>query len=586
MNRSSYLVIITIGPVQSLISQARKTQDLYAGSFLLSYLINHAMQEAKCTPNVDIITPDLDMPSQPNRFLYKISNTTKGELLEHVKSIENAVRDKVISLIEQIFAKINIELASEVNVQVADFIKFYWAAEEYSDEIENDNKLYSKAFVNLHSKLASAKSARIFAPISEPAGRKCSIVGEYNALFARKTNQSYTAKDIPFKLDSDNLMPLEKYIGETEALCTMAFLKRCLGLTECNRKSFDDNFASVVLIAAELSLKKLSQKTSDFDSVIEKIKLDPWQLFDNEAEPTTDCLDKLKEAIANYNIPLTPYYAVFQFDGDDIGQLYMRCALKKNVKMIDFQRNFSREISIFALEVNELMKDDGYVVYAGGEDFLGFCSVENVFKKLQCMHDLFNSIDLSKYVDDSSCKKLTFSAGITIAHSKTPLAEVLSSVRRAIKKAKEFAPDKNSFCIETLKHSGESLVCTQKFQMSEHNGLEHIEKMISYIISKKLSTGFLYALCSELESIVESGDKELGPKTREIILCEVKRQILRTQLISESEKQEIKKQIALMIEEFLKWLSAEKLEDILDLLKTVAFVARERGAVRQRGAVL
>ena len=42
---NKYLFLFTVGPVQSFIGQARKTQDLYAGSFLLSHLIDSAMKE-------------------------------------------------------------------------------------------------------------------------------------------------------------------------------------------------------------------------------------------------------------------------------------------------------------------------------------------------------------------------------------------------------------------------------------------------------------------------------------------------------------------------------------------------------------
>ena len=34
----------TLGPVQGFVSQARRTRDLWAGSFLLSYLSGHAMK--------------------------------------------------------------------------------------------------------------------------------------------------------------------------------------------------------------------------------------------------------------------------------------------------------------------------------------------------------------------------------------------------------------------------------------------------------------------------------------------------------------------------------------------------------------
>lgn len=42
-----HLFLFTISPVQSFIAQARKTQDLYAGSLLLSELIDFAIHELK-----------------------------------------------------------------------------------------------------------------------------------------------------------------------------------------------------------------------------------------------------------------------------------------------------------------------------------------------------------------------------------------------------------------------------------------------------------------------------------------------------------------------------------------------------------
>ena len=40
---SQYLVVYSIGPVQSFIARARKTEDLWSGSYLLSELVGQAM---------------------------------------------------------------------------------------------------------------------------------------------------------------------------------------------------------------------------------------------------------------------------------------------------------------------------------------------------------------------------------------------------------------------------------------------------------------------------------------------------------------------------------------------------------------
>jgi len=70
---SQFLFLFTIGPVQSYISQARKTQDLYAGSFLLSHLSDAAIDElSRIVDSCDIIFPDKEIDSKPNRFIAKI----------------------------------------------------------------------------------------------------------------------------------------------------------------------------------------------------------------------------------------------------------------------------------------------------------------------------------------------------------------------------------------------------------------------------------------------------------------------------------------------------------------------------------
>mgnify|MGYP001054567604 CR=1 FL=1 len=62
------LLIFSIGPVQDFIAAARRTQDLWMGSFLLAYLASRAlkaMQEA----DAQILYPDLkDQPLLELRF--------------------------------------------------------------------------------------------------------------------------------------------------------------------------------------------------------------------------------------------------------------------------------------------------------------------------------------------------------------------------------------------------------------------------------------------------------------------------------------------------------------------------------------
>jgi len=80
-------LLFTIGPVQSFISKARKTSDLWAGSYMLSYLIWHSMKPIveKFGPDV-IIFPNLLGQPLFDRWLYlEISKNSSFENLDEPK---------------------------------------------------------------------------------------------------------------------------------------------------------------------------------------------------------------------------------------------------------------------------------------------------------------------------------------------------------------------------------------------------------------------------------------------------------------------------------------------------------------------
>lgn len=159
------LFLFTIGPVQSFISQARKTQDFYMGSFILSYLTFKAMEVIidECGPT-NIIYPDLykqpltDMwiknnldidpidfkekyillPTIPNRFVAILPTTDKGEIKNLVDKIKDKIKDEIKKSKETIlkyFSEGNKEIENQVNKaddkinsQFSEFPETYWIA--------------------------------------------------------------------------------------------------------------------------------------------------------------------------------------------------------------------------------------------------------------------------------------------------------------------------------------------------------------------------------------------------------------------------------------------------------------------------
>ncbi len=169
-NNSFFL--FTIGPVQSFISQARKTQDFYMGSFILSFLTFKAMEEIidqygptniiypdlykqplmDCwlNKNLYIVPKDFDkihlqIPTIPNRFVAIIPETN----FEEIKKLTDKMETKIKSILDlenpnsaisvilkelKIEEKITDELKNKIKSQLSEFPEIYWVAIPWKTE--------------------------------------------------------------------------------------------------------------------------------------------------------------------------------------------------------------------------------------------------------------------------------------------------------------------------------------------------------------------------------------------------------------------------------------------------------------------
>ena len=137
-----------------------------------------------------------------------------------------------------------------------------------------------------------------------------------------------------------------------------------------------------------------------------------------------------------------------------------------------FHKHISSLLSCFAEKAKEFVdgtegdkrdiaKAKGRTVYAGGDDYLGFVNLHYLFDVLKTLREMFKtevSDKLGVNTEGVQFKltkdEMTFSAGITVAHYKTPLSEVLKWSRSMEKEAKD-TDNKDAFGLAVLKHSGE-----------------------------------------------------------------------------------------------------------------------------------
>lgn len=171
----SYLLTVALGPVQSLIEAARRTRDLWCGSWLLS---EAARAAALCFHRVQpgcLIFPCPDDPEaelkpqdEPREDSANIANILRAQVNaaggEEVRALcaaaKRAAEGRLADLCEQAKAKVpGLPIHADLwTAQVGDLLESFAAW----TRIENGD--YAAASVRLGGLLAARKSTRNFVP--------------------------------------------------------------------------------------------------------------------------------------------------------------------------------------------------------------------------------------------------------------------------------------------------------------------------------------------------------------------------------------------------------------------------------------
>ncbi|NJO01058.1 MAG: hypothetical protein HC880_04600 [Bacteroidia bacterium] len=479
----THIFIFTLGPVQSFIAQARKTQDLFAGSQLLSDLIAEGIK-ATLTRNGKIIFPYVEnfeklgrLRSLPNRFLAEI-HKPKSELKVFGEDIERQVKSEFETIAKKTFS--NIETAEGIKLdrelihqtlwekyqrQISQHLAIHWLFLPFT---ENE---YPEKFEEINQLLGAIKNLRRFEP-HEETGRKCSVDGERNALFYRKT----VNQNIPNYL-YDAIEINGKDLGPGEALSAVSMVKR----RYTPEDQSGQRFPSTAGIALMASLKEVNEEVCHrFEEVFDQTKISKilnkrgniklnggnWATWDeqfyyeenlnskfipnsSQLEIAQECHREVRNAFAAAKQKFTKHYALIAFDADSMGEWLSGKYLAERSNLRGFQTELSGKLMAFgqwasgflngSLEDQQIEKEltsenqdekkkekeefykkqKGRTVYAGGDDFLGFVNVAYLLPTLEKLRDKFREMvsePMQKYTRYNT--PLTFTAAVVIAHYK------------------------------------------------------------------------------------------------------------------------------------------------------------------------
>lgn len=338
--------------------------------------------------------------------------------------------------------------------QIIEFPDIYWAAIAY--HVGDD---YATKVAELERLLGGVKNVRKFCQLDEPEGsRKCALDGERTALFYREAVSASGKNRKPNFLSGES-KSVRASLDSGEALSAVSLVKRLyrkknvrfpstaeIALMHIIDKHWEEVYKKYFEGEVDYQLfyeENLTEKSLENQGIRKKFEYDLGTVIRVIRDLTKNTRPK--------------YYALLLFDGDNFGTIWSGETLRDGASLEAFQQELAKRLHSYAQAVTSYLDNgNGRAVYAGGDDVLGFVNLSHLFAVIRNLRMSFDEVvsrPLAGYMKEEHT--ITFTAGVTIAHYKAPLGEVLRTARAIEKEAKNI-PGKNAFGIAVLKRSGET----------------------------------------------------------------------------------------------------------------------------------
>lgn len=525
------MVVFSIGPVQSFIASARKTEDLWSGSFILSFLIERAMETLYSQGlKVEFIYPkaseddlnpmkktgyNANVASWPNRFTAFV-NGSLDETTNVLKKVDSVVRREFKKIchyaINEVFPKHiqTDQLLKQANHQIEQLLEVYWVVQPYKGHYREEKS-------TLEARLNAVKNDKIYHQLIEN-GFTCTVCAQRDALCMEAFDQYETIYELKNKVKNTWMQRNEKFKGTSEGkddgrirdneyLCSI-----CLG-----KRVARDYFKDVYRNASSFK---------SYPSVI--------------------------EIAGKYT-----YFAILSMDGDNMGSWFNSNTAEEAGKVSEALATFSRHV------VPEVVrKAEGYLVYAGGDDVLAFLPVD---KALQVANELRQKFGMK----GSGLQGATASVGLVIGHKKAPLQLLLQEAKKLENLAKSYVykeqnQQKNALAIgvHTRSEKHETVVPWQIDGIQTSDLLNEIIELLT----NDLSDTFIYRFSEVFLPLndYDSKDKHL------LVEVELRRLLRRSMKVKKEEKE-----LTNILEKLMAlYKSMESVKSFVMLLRMLTFFKR------------
>ncbi|OFN34742.1 type III-B CRISPR-associated protein Cas10/Cmr2 [Neisseria sp. HMSC059F02] len=524
---TQYVLTLSIGPVQEFIASARRSRDLWSGSWLLSEMAKAAAKslfEAGAQmvfPFVDKATKDRLEPcdrmddnfSVGNKIQVQVDAADDADVRYLVEQAKAAAQSRFETIARQALRELqapqdlNVTLRDEIwQMQLNDYLEIQatWA--------RITEKGYSDASQRAASALTARKATRDFTPAHAADAwdkrfmlPKSSLDGARETVLLEKANGDADLSDVARRklglsrseqLDCAGIV--KRLGGNSEQFTPVtrvaadAWLQ---GLPEDELSNLCDAYEPLIALNLATRVKGNQGIYADFPfdaQLLYRNRLDA-ALSDNEnnadaSEKLLYLKNVLKPIWHKYGEPCS-YWAMLLADGDRMGELLDRA------KTIEEHQEITEALSTFAESVPAKMRDfRAQCVYAGGDDVLGFVALDKAVDCADALRQAFSAC-LKKVSDVWKAEKApTLSVGLAICHISTPLGNVRRLAKHAEKVAKgdNYPADqqRNGLGITLSVRSGSD--SDWRVQWSDEAGLAAFEKWKKWYREKKISSRIAY----------------------------------------------------------------------------------------------
>lgn len=540
----------TLGPVQAFVAQARRTRDLWAGSFLLSWLSAHAMAEVRrqggriefpvVTDYAGMLTDPLiaaverqplqvdpapRIGSLPNRFAACVQD---GFDPQAVTRAVLAVWCKLAEAVWKCFVGPVADRGRDTRAIWERQVQSFW---EIAWVLGPDPGDHSDA-----SWLEARKNWRAHWLADEP-GDHCALMGQRQELsgYIRAHDNEKASQDNFWEALRNQIGDLE--LRDHEHLCAIALIKRLfpklsksaleetIGFVPGGKPKAVSNWPStaymavvpwlrgcvsdakrvealcayervVIHAAGEAVRGERSANIASLAALNELAWLDgnfflPGALGNADDTPLQDETARTEMVhclrALQEGYPAQPYYALLLLDGDSLGKHL--CESDPGA--------ISRKLSVFTGTVADVVHEhDGVTIYAGGDDVMALLPYD---RALDCSQALRKA-----YGEALGASDFTASAAIVLAHYHQPLREVLIEAHRQLDEVAKDGNGRDSLAIVWFKATGRTAEWVSTWCDGEGTSvIERLKKLVGVTAENAFSAGFFYKLETRYPMLAE-----------------------------------------------------------------------------------